>query len=115
VKVPLELFLKVFALKNLLKDTQSLYECGFFNAKSGALMNDAYAKLLVDLRPHMIPFVEYSDSLSVGLKSTIGNDHGDIYETQLEVAKNSRLNKTEVPPYYDKYIKPTMNMRIPKL
>ena len=50
-----------------------------------------------------------------GMKSTIGNSHGDIYEVQLETAKNSRLNKTEVPPYYEKYMKPTMNMRTPKI
>lgn len=63
----------------------------------------------------MLPFIEYYPELSYGLKSTIGNDHGDIYEKQLEVAKNSRLNKDEVPPYYEKYMKPTMTMRTSKL
>ena len=42
----------------------------------------------------MIPFIEFSPNFLSGLKTTIGNAHGDIYETQLEVAKNSRLNRT---------------------
>lgn len=115
VKVPLELLVKVFALKSLIKDSQSLYECGFFGAGSGLKLDDAYAKLLNQLRPHMIPYVEYAPFMTTGLRSTIGNDYGDIYETQLRVAKESKLNQTEVPPYYEKYMKPTMAMRTPKI
>ena len=48
----------------------------------------------------MIPYVEYSPVMTSAIKSTIGNEFGDIYETQLRVAKQSNLNKTEVPPYY---------------
>jgi len=115
VKVPLQLLVKVYALKSLIKDSQPLYECGFFGAGSGLKLDDAYAKLLVELRPHMIPYVEYSANMTLGLRSTIGNEYGDIYETQLRVAKNSKLNKNEVPPYYEKYMKPTMAMRRPKI
>ena len=63
----------------------------------------------------MIPFVEHSPNFLVGIKSTIGNEYGDIYEAQLEFAKNSRLNKNVVPSYYEKYMKPTMSMRKPKM
>ena len=115
VRIPLDILAKIFAVKQILKDPQSLYECGYFGRGSGQLIDAAYKKLLVDMRPHMIPFVEYSPNYLHGIVSTIGNSHGDIYETQLQVAKNSRLNKTEVPPYYEKYMKPTMNMRKPKL
>jgi len=113
VQVPLEFLLKIFAVKQILKDPQSLYECGYFGTGSGQLCDAAYKKLLVDMRPHMIPFIEYSPNYVYGIKSTIGNTHGDIVETQLEVAKNSRLNKHEVPPYYEKWMKPTMTMRTP--
>ena len=34
VKVPLELFVKVFALKSILKEPQALYESGFFQSGS---------------------------------------------------------------------------------
>ena len=81
VKVPLELLVKIFAVKQIMKDPQSLYECGFFKMNSGLLLNAAYKQLLVEMRPHMIPFVEYSKNLTNGMLSTIGNDHGDIIET----------------------------------
>jgi hypothetical protein len=40
------------------------------------------------------------------IKSASGNYHGDIYESMLDFAKGSKLNKKELPPYYEKYIKP---------
>ena len=115
VRVPCELLLKIFAVKEIQKDSLSLYDCGFFKQGSSQLVDAGYKKLLVDMRPHMIPFIEFSPNLLIGLKSTIGNSHGDIYETQLEVAQNSRLNKTQVPPYFEKYIKPVTTRRVPKI
>ena len=46
----------------------------------------------MDLRPNMIGLVEYGKSREMAIVSTIGNEYGDIYEKQLEVAKASRLN-----------------------
>ena len=47
--------------------------------------------------------------------SSIGNRWGDIYEAQLDFARNSRLNKTQVPSYYEKLMKPVMTANKPKL
>ena len=47
--------------------------------------------------------------------STIGNKYGDIYEAQLEVAKNSRLNTGSPPPYFEKLMKPIMKGGYAKL
>jgi hypothetical protein len=105
---------KIFALKQLLNDTQGLYECGYFGAGSDQLVQDSIHKLLQDLRPHMIPLTE-----SCGLDSqdhnTIGNKWGDIYELQLDTAKKTRLNQQPVPSFYEKYMKPTMTLHKPKL
>ena len=43
--------------------------------------------------------------------SSIGNSYGDIYQTQFEWARDSRLNLEDQkrggkPPYFDKLIKP---------
>ena len=38
--------------------------------------------------------------------SAIGNEYGDIYETQLEWAMKSRLNKNPIPDYYKTIIRP---------
>jgi len=41
--------------------------------------------------------------------STIGNKYGDIYEKQLEVSQNSKLNTGKPPSYYEDLMKPLMN------
>ena len=105
------LLLRVFALKELIEESRLLYEEGFFNKGSSNLLSDAYNMCLRELRPHMLPLVEISDVVQEDAWniSTIGNRFGDIYETQLEVAKNSRLNTGKPPPYYEKLMKPIMN------
>lgn len=59
----------------------------------------------------MIPIVESFQLLDDVVDSAIGNKYGDIYDTQLKLAKSSNLNKTEVPHYYETLMKPVMTMR----
>ena len=52
--------------------------------------------------------------------SSIGNSYGDIYESQLEHAQNSRLNNksdpNNIPVYFKEYIHPFLHEDIkPKL
>lgn len=117
IKPLLQLLAKVFALKQLTMDSNALYETGFFGKGSKPLLLDSLKKLLVELRPHMIPLVElktdeYED---FSYLSAIGNKYGDIYERQLELAMNSRLNKTPKPEYWDYLVKPVMNLQKSKL
>ena len=106
--------MRIFAIKTLLQDTQGLYECGYFNKGSQKLVEDSMHALLTELRPQMIPLVE-SFAIDACDYNTIGNKYGDIYELQLELAKRSKLNKHQVPSFYEKYMKPTMNMHKAKL
>ena len=80
-------------------------------------MNDSMETLLLELRPNLIPIVETAglEKEDSWLLSTIGNKYGDIYEAQLDVAKNSRLNTGTPPPYYEKLMKPLYNGRHAKL
>lgn len=82
---------------------------------SGKLRDEAFKRLLIDLRPNMVGLVEFSPNFEAAMASTIGNKYGDIYEKQLEQAKASPLNKHVVPPYYNELMKPTMGMRAPKM
>jgi hypothetical protein len=63
---------------------------------------------LIELRPHMIPLAEYKMSMDNWYTdiSSIGNQYGDIYETQLNYAVNSRLNKTHSPDYFESLVMP---------
>ena len=78
-------------------------------------MDKAFKKILVDLRPQMVPMIEISPKYDNALISAIGNKEGDIYETFVEMAQTSSLNKNQVPPYYNTVMGPTMKMRRPKL
>ena len=44
--------------------------------------------------------------------SALGNQYGDIYEQQLELAQKSRLNEHEVPPYFEQLIKPILKGKL---
>jgi len=50
------------------------------------------------MRPQAIPLVESSGLEPI---SAIGNYYGDIYETQLEWAKTSRLNTGKLPKGFE--------------
>lgn len=65
----------------------------------------------------MIPLVELKtdEMLDQSYMSAIGNKYGDIYERQLELAMNSRFNKTPKADYWDTLVKPIMGDPKPKL
>ena len=108
------LLVKVFALKQLLTETEGLYECGYFTEESPQLIDDSLQKLLIELRPHMVPLVE-SFAVDSSDYNVIGNRYGDIYELQLETSRQAPINKVLVPSYYHKYMKPCLNMYKGKL
>ena len=111
IKPLLDLLLKTFALNILVKDKELLFESGFFTRGSTRLVADSFAKLLQDLRPHMVPLSETFEIYDGKINSVIGNKYGDIYEKMLDTARASKLNKNKVPKFYDTLIKPVMNMR----
>jgi len=86
------------------------YECGYFKKGATDLINEAVKILLEELRPQAIPLVELLDLPDSFTMSAVGNSYGDIYETHLEWAKNSRMNQTpgNIPVGFDKYIKPIL-------
>jgi len=49
--------------------------------------------LNLKIRPVILPLVETFAMKDDTMLSAIGNSYGDIYETHLEWAKGSRLNK----------------------
>lgn len=85
---------KIFALKQLTLDSSILYETGFLKAGAKPLIAKAMQDCLTKLRPLMIPLVELkTDEIrDFSHLSAIGNKYGDIYERQLELSMNSRLN-----------------------
>ena len=55
----------------------------------------------------MVPLAELrGDMLDYSYMSCIGNEYGDIYETQLTWAMGSKLNKDKVPEFWETLMKP---------
>lgn len=78
-------------------DCRVCYETGFF--KTGInysdMILDAMKQLNLEIRPYALVLLEVYGAKDEMLQSAIGNSYGDIYETHLEWAKNSRLNHTK--------------------
>jgi hypothetical protein len=101
-----------FALDSLVKDSVAVFDAGFFGRGTGVHLNQALATAITKLRPFFIPLAESFYVPDHNAPSSIGNSYGDIYELQLELAQNSRLNKEEVPAYFDKLIKPILKGKL---
>jgi acyl-CoA oxidase len=97
----------VFGVHDLLNHSISLHQSGYFNKSHAQLLRKYYEQCLADMRPHALNLIESYLHTDNNLNSCIGNYYGDIYEQQLDWAKNSKLNKrTEPLPGFDKYMKP---------
>ncbi|CDW74570.1 acyl-oxidase family protein [Stylonychia lemnae] len=103
---------RLYALNELTQDNQSLYECGFFTQGTMKIISQGLKQLLQEIRPHMIPLVESLRIPDSILVSSIGNSYGDIYETQLEWAKGSRLNKSTTIKGFKELILPIVNGKL---
>lgn len=90
------------------------YDAGYFQKGAQTLIDEAIKILLAKLRPQMIPLVEQMEFDDNVLMSAIGNSYGDIYETHLEWAKDSRMNKTpgNVPKNFHKYLMPILKGKL---
>jgi hypothetical protein len=90
------------------------YESGYFSKGTTDLINEAVKILLEKLRPQAIPLVELMPLPDLYLMSAAGNSYGDIYETHLDWAKNSKMNQTpgNKPIGFDEYIMPIMKGKL---
>ena len=84
----MHLLAKVFALKQLSLDCVACYETGFFGVGSNELLTKSMKQVLKELRPQMVPLTELKTNpeMDMSYLSAIGNEYGDIYETQLDWA-----------------------------
>jgi hypothetical protein len=86
------------------------FDCGFFGKDSEELLNEALKESLNKLRPNMISLVEYKAEWDNWFcdTSAIGNQYGDIHESFLNFAMDSRLNETPVKPFWKDTVRPML-------
>jgi hypothetical protein len=104
----LELIARIWAIESLLQDSGPVFDAGFFGKGATNLLRKSLAEAVAKLRPQLVPLAESFYAPDEWAPSVIGNSFGDIYELQLEMAKSSRLNEHEVPPYFNQLIKPIL-------
>lgn len=80
------------------------------------MITQAIKTINLELRPQVISIIESLRYPDNQLSSAIGNSYGDIYETHLKWAKESRLNKTKagdaIPDGYMEHIMPILKAKM---
>lgn len=67
-------------LNELAKDSQALYDCGYFKPGTGGQIIEAIKLITDEIRPQFVSLIEGFDISDNTLNSAIGNSYGDIYE-----------------------------------
>ena len=115
IKDHLNTLTKILALDHLLNGGAVVFDSGFFATGSYGHLQEAMAICIKEIRPQMIPLVESFYFPDNYWPSVIGNSYGDIYEWQMEVAKDSRVNKhntDNIPPYFETLMKPVLRGKL---
>ena len=108
----LELLVRILALDLLLRDGAAAFDSGYFGKGALSKLSKALDQSLVELRPQILNLAEAMYIPDHVWPSNIGNEYGDIYEQQLELAKNSKLNQHDVPPYFEELMKPILKGKL---
>ena len=84
----------LFGLNIIHTDSKMVYQTGYFGSgvSYSELVLNAIKQINIELRPQAISIVESFGIRDEFLQTAIGNKYGDIYETHLKWAKESRLN-----------------------
>lgn len=103
----------MYCLQELLEDSSAVYDSGFLAPGTYRAMQIAMERCVAEMRPQFVPLAETIYMPDHVVPSTIGNEFGDIYEMQLEMAQKSRLNiDNEVPEYFESLMKPILRPKL---
>ena len=106
----------LYGLTQLNNNLNACYESGYFNSDNQVIYSnlilDAIKQVNLRIRPQALNIIECIEISDDTLQSAIGNSYGDIYETHLEWAKDSKLNHTKlgdaIPDGFMDYIMPVL-------
>ncbi|VDO40176.1 unnamed protein product [Haemonchus placei] len=85
-----------------------LLEDGFLSGQQVDYMKEDMYRLLAKLRPNAVSLVDSWDISDHELRSVLGRRDGHVYENLYKWAQESELNRTQVLPTFEKYLKPMM-------
>ncbi|VDP21223.1 unnamed protein product [Heligmosomoides polygyrus] len=82
---------------------------GYLTGHQLDFMKEDMYRLLAKLRPNAVSLVDAWDYSDHELRSVLGRRDGHVYENLYKWAQDSELNRTQVLPTFDKYLKPMMH------
>uniref|UniRef100_A0A7I5EAH0 Acyl-coenzyme A oxidase n=1 Tax=Haemonchus contortus TaxID=6289 RepID=A0A7I5EAH0_HAECO len=85
-----------------------LLEDGYLSGQQLDYMKEDMYRLLARLRPNIVSLVDSWDFSDHELRSVLGRRDGHVYENLYKWAQESELNRTQVLPTFEKYLKPMM-------
>ncbi|KAK5974533.1 hypothetical protein GCK32_009612 [Trichostrongylus colubriformis] len=85
-----------------------LLEDGYLSGQQMDYMKEDMYRLLEKLRPNAVSLVDSWDISDHELRSVLGRRDGHVYENLYKWAQESELNRTQVLPTFEKYLKPMM-------
>lgn len=74
------------------------------------MLEEASNMIFTALRPQAVSLINTFENPDNAMMSAIGNNYGDIYETHLRWAKESRMNNKEgsIPDGWNQYMMPIL-------
>lgn len=84
------------------------YALEFMSSTQLDYIRDQLYLYLEKIRPSAVSLVDSFQISDMQLRSVLGRRDGNVYENLFKWAKSSPLNKSDVLPSVDKYLKPMM-------
>nr|CAB3219768.1 peroxisomal acyl-coenzyme A oxidase 1 [Phallusia mammillata] len=113
-KTLLQLF-QLYALDGITNCSGEFLEDGILSGTEVKAIRQYVVELLPLIRVNAVALVDAFDFRDEVLDSVLGRYDGNVYEELLKWALSSPLNKTDVHPSYDKYLKPLLHRNRSKL
>lgn len=97
---------QLFALHTMEQELAEFLVCGHISAQQTQMIKSQTLDLLAAIRPDAVALVDAFGLPDYYLQSALGKSDGKVYEAMTRMAELEPLNKTDVVPGYEEYIKP---------
>ncbi|RUS16031.1 hypothetical protein BC937DRAFT_91678 [Endogone sp. FLAS-F59071] len=106
VRRVLTILAQLFALHTMEQELAEFLVCGYISAQQTQMIKSQTLDLLAAIRPDAVALVDAFGLPDYYLNSALGKNDGKVYEAMTRMAELEPLNKSEVVPGYQEYIKP---------
>ena len=104
----MEALFNLYCLHGIVEEAKDFLEDGYMNGDQVNMARDVLMELLDEVRPNAVGLVDAFDHSDHYLNSVLGRYDGNVYEHLMKWAETFPLNKTEVRPAYEKYLRPLL-------